>query len=240
MARALQTFSAKEATMEDPRRLIVRLAVAVAAADGRLSGEEMHALERLDEAGFGPLSALALQEIERAAREPIDIRATCAALRSIGPQAVALVFSALADVAESDGVSQAELDLLRSIAVLLEVPPAHATGILARGSEPAASSSPRRPVTQPTQPVPSSEAPTESEELTRARALLGIDQGADRRALDAAYLALVERYDPGKVTAFGPEFVVLAVRRLADITAAYEAMLETGMKVEPEGEEDLQ
>jgi hypothetical protein len=63
--------------------------------------------------------------------------------------------------------------------------------------------------------------------------LLGIGQCVDRRTLDAAYLALVERYDPGKVIPFGPEFVALAVRRLSDITAAYETMLETGMEAEP-------
>ena len=224
--------------MEDPRRLIVRLAVAVAAADGRLSGDEMRALERLDKAGFGPLSSLALEEIERGAHAPMDVRATCAGLRSLGAQASALLFTALADIAESDGLSQPELRLLRTIAVLLEVPPAHATGILARLLEAPTPEEPRAPVESAPSPTPPRPA-REGAALARARALLGIGPRTDKRALDAAYLTLVERYDPARVIAFGPEFVVLAVRRLSDVTAAYEALLETGRELAPEEEEVL-
>jgi hypothetical protein len=39
--------------------------------------------------------------------------------------------------------------------------------------------------------------------------------------VDAAYRAVIERYQPIKVIDLGPEFAVLAVRRLAAATAAF-------------------
>jgi hypothetical protein len=46
---------------------------------------------------------------------------------------------------------------------------------------------------------------------------------ADGR-IDAAYLELVECYNPAKVVGFGMEFVALAVRKLAEVTVAFETV----------------
>jgi hypothetical protein len=52
----------------DFRRMIARLAVAVMAADGRATPNEILALERLADRGLGPLRSLVGSEIERTAR----------------------------------------------------------------------------------------------------------------------------------------------------------------------------
>jgi hypothetical protein len=180
--------------MEDPRRLIIRLAVAVSDPRDWLSGGEMRALERLNDAGFGPLSGLAVEEMGRAAHQPTDVRATCAALRSLHAQPCA---------------------------------PAHAIGILVQLFE----AVPRGPS------VNAASQATATDELARARALLGIQADAERTTVDAAYRALVARYDPSSMMPFGSGFVALAVRRLSDVTTAYITVLESG--VEPGLAEDL-
>jgi DnaJ-domain-containing protein 1 len=60
--------------------------------------------------------------------------------------------------------------------------------------------------------------------LARASARLGIEPGADADSIDEAYRRIIARYDPTRVLPLGPEFAALAVRRLADATAAYETL----------------
>jgi DnaJ-domain-containing protein 1 len=66
------------------------------------------------------------------------------------------------------------------------------------------------------------ERPADGLDLDRARSLLGVGPHATRDEIDAAYLRLVAFYDPAKVMDLGPEFVVLAVRRLGQATTAYQ------------------
>jgi len=54
----------------DLGRLIARLAVAVIAADGRITTAELAALARVDDLDLGPLSDVAREEIERAIHGP--------------------------------------------------------------------------------------------------------------------------------------------------------------------------
>jgi DnaJ-domain-containing protein 1 len=63
-------------------------------------------------------------------------------------------------------------------------------------------------------------------DIERAYRVLGIDAGASRARLEAAYLQLVERYNPAKVEDLGTEFTSLAVRKLAEVTAAFETVRE--------------
>ena len=60
-------------------------------------------------------------------------------------------------------------------------------------------------------------------ELNWALPLLGLGAGASADQTDAAYAALVRRYNPAGVIDLGPEFAVLAVQRLNAITEAYVA-----------------
>lgn len=66
------------------------------------------------------------------------------------------------------------------------------------------------------------ERPADGLDLDRARSLLGVGPHATRDDVDAAFLRLVAFYDPAKVMDLGPEFVVLAVRRLGQATTAYQ------------------
>jgi uncharacterized tellurite resistance protein B-like protein len=241
-----------------PRRLIVRLAVAVMAADGRITVPELEAIERLDRLGLGPLGTLVREEIQRAMEAPIDVRAACAELAPLSAEAGAVILTALAEIATSDRILSArEAEMLETIARLLQVPPAVAAQVLesalgacgpaaggAAALDAGAAAEAARPgaARAPEPPSPERAAaarPASPRELDamrreigavrratpeRAWRMLGIEPGASRAELDAAYVALVRHYDPAKVTDLGPEFAALAVRRLAEITAAYEAL----------------
>jgi len=61
-------------------------------------------------------------------------------------------------------------------------------------------------------------------ELGQAYRLLGVEPGARPEEVDAAYAALLARYDPLKVIELGPEFAVLAVRKLRVVTHAFEVV----------------
>ena len=63
-----------------------------------------------------------------------------------------------------------------------------------------------------------------SPDLERAYRVLGIDLGVSRAQLNAAYLGLVNRFDPSKFAERGGEFTIFAVRRLAEATAAFETV----------------
>ena len=66
-------------------------------------------------------------------------------------------------------------------------------------------------------------------EATREReedpyAVLGLDPGASREEVKAAYRRLVAQYHPDKVSHLGKEFQDLAHRRLIEIQRAYERL----------------
>ena len=217
----------------DPRRLIARLAVAVMVADGRITPSEYDALERLDALGLGPLSNLAEDEIRAATRHPIDLRATCEGLARATPQAAAVILSVLAEIAASDSsVSPAELDTQRSVATLLGLETSETVHILSAamteyGATLAVdSAAPSSAASNPEYVEERAVTPTVHQaELERAYRVLGIDAAASRAGVDAAYLELVERYNPSKVADLGAEFAALAVRRLAEATSAFETVL---------------
>lgn len=228
----------------DPRRLIARLAVAVMVADGQITPSEYEALEGLDALGLGPMSDLAADEIRNATRQPIDLRATCEGLAQATPEAAALIMCVLAEIAASDRtVSHAELETLHTVAGLLGLNPTEAAHILGAamneygatlgtedGESPGGLTHSRRePVTvirMRGEEAPAADPPaTGGAALQHAYRVLGIDAAASRSHLDAAYLGLVERYNPVKVAGLGAEFAALAVRKLVEATAAFETVL---------------
>jgi DnaJ-domain-containing protein 1 len=203
----------------DLGRSIARLAVAVMLADGRMTTAEVAALGGLDALGLGPLGTVAREEIERAVREPIDVRATCAALPRLDGNAAALLLDALAQVAASDRLlAPRERDVFETIARHLGVGPAGAAHVLARAV--AGASEGERDAAGP-----HPDAPAADPALRGALRVLGLEPGAGRARIEAAFLDLVQRYDPAKVADLGPEFAALAVRRLAKIADAYETAL---------------
>jgi uncharacterized tellurite resistance protein B-like protein len=208
----MATFRIGEGRIEDgTRHAVARLVAAVMVADGRLAPAEIDAAARLDRAGFGPLIPLVNVELERATRGPLEIGPACAELRASGPAVAGSVVSLLSRVAASDGtVAAAEEELLTGIASLLGADV---------GDLPAAPSRDRRDgaVSGAGHPL--------GRDSAEALALLGLHAGATAEDATTAYLQLVERYDPLKVAPLGVEFVVLAVRRLADVTAAYERVV---------------
>lgn len=206
---------------DDPRRTIARLAVAVLAADDRIVAPELEAITRLDRFGLGPLAALAREELGRCLREPVDVEAACRGLGAIAPEATAHVFAALAEVAASDRMlAEQELEVLERVASGLGLDAEEAERILTqavaadRGQarKPAPNSAATRDVAPPPSPV------------AAACRLLGFAALPRPEELEAAYLRLVERYDPAKVGPLGAEFAALAVRRLMAITAAFETV----------------
>lgn len=201
----------------DLRRLIARLALAVMAADGRVTRAELDALSRFDALGLGPLEDVAREEIERALQKPIDVAETCIALPPLTHQAADLLLGALADLAASDGLlSPREREMFHLVAGHLGLDAAAAARVLERAlaarkpiaSAPAAGDGDERRV-----------------EVRRALAVLGLEPGAVLGRIDEAFLECVQRYDPAKVGELGPEFAALAVRRLAAITDAYEVAI---------------
>jgi len=232
----------------DPRRLIARLAVAVMVADGQITPSEYEALERLDGLGLGPLSDLAEDEIRNATRQPIDLRATCEGLAQATPEAAAVIMSVLAEIAASDrSVSRAELETLHTVAKLLGLNGSDAAHILSAvmseyGATLCGDDSVRSGDLPPSRPErvsvirngdgeAAATAPaTEHAELQHAYRVLGIDAATSRAHLDAAYLGLVERYNPVKVAGLGAEFAALAVRKLVEATAAFETVLEAQLE----------
>jgi len=227
-------------TTTDIRRLIVRLAVGMMIADGRVCVGELDALEQLDALGLGPLSDLAGDEIRRAKRESIDMRPICELLASAAPEAAPVIVAVLADIAASDGeVSFPEIALLRSVAARLGVAPeelehmidaalvnhgAHIAAPVAAEPRPGAPDKLRPKVSPDSATLREVHAsrPSLDPRVANACRVLGVSVGADRCQLEAAYAALLERYNPSKAMALGAEFAALAVRKLSEITAAFE------------------
>ncbi len=202
----------------DLGRLIARLAVSVIAADGRITASELAALERLDELGLGPLAPVARAEIERAVHVPVDVEATCAALPPLPDEAATLLVAVLADIAASDRVlAPRERETFTTVADRLGVEPAVAARLL----EVAAGHLPSEPPPEPPSRAGERAGAADAARLQALRRL-GLEPGASRADVDAAYLGLVRRYDPAKVAELGPEFAALAIRRLAAATDAYD------------------
>ncbi len=222
-------------TDSDPRRMIARLAVAVLVADGRITNDELDALECLDGLGLGPISDRAEGEIQRARREVIDVAAACAPLAGASAQAVETIMATLTELAASDGrISAAEVQVLERVAEcllfkpeqlvrLLEAVTAHPGVHIEHSIQPLR----REPTAPPPTTGSSAPAPPREPRLSTESAfkMLGLAPGSSRAQIDAAYLELVDRYQPGHVLNLGPEFVVLAVRKLGKATIAYEAAL---------------
>ena len=76
--------------------------------------------------------------------------------------------------------------------------------------------------------APTAAARASGEPLAAAYAVLGLEPGASAAAVDEAYRAVIERYQPIKVLDLGPEFAILAVRRLAAATAGYTMIVGAG------------
>ena len=206
----------------DLGRLIARLAVAVVAADGRLTPTELAALKRLDGLGIGRLANAARLEAERAVHEPVDVRATCAALPPLCEDVALLLLAILAEIAVSDRLlAPREREILNTVAESLGV-----DGVVAGRILEAATCSP--PYAGELKSIPGlrdEAVPRERANSHRAFRALGLEPGASQARLDTSYLELIERYDPARVGHLGPEFAALAVRRLASITDAYEVAL---------------
>lgn len=207
----------------DPRRLLAQLAVAVIAADGRVTTSELEAVARLDDLGLGRLSALVEEELRSAAHRRIDLAATCRLLRERVPDAAPVILAALAQLAASDrALAESELALLGQAASGLGLSSADAQDILSSVlSGPAPSSAPAAAPATPQPPAPGV-APA----VGQALALLGLDASARRADLDERYRQLVARYDPAKVIDLGPDFAALAIRKLGELTDAYEVVAD--------------
>ncbi|HVN83426.1 MAG TPA: TerB family tellurite resistance protein [Candidatus Binatia bacterium] len=215
----------------DPRRLVVRLAVAVMTADGRITAAERDVVTALEGIGLGPLSDLIDDEIQRAIRQPPDLVAACDQLADISPEAALVIMAVLCEIAASDrSVTARELATLSSIAAQLGLRADDLEHLL--GSAMAAYDAPlvAEPVVPPSDVsgVSGTADVARDPGLERALCVLGLSSNADRARVDAAYLDLVTRYNPTKVIDLGVEFVALAIRKLAMITEAFEYVRDAG------------
>jgi tellurite resistance protein len=211
---------------DDPRRLIARLAVAIAAADGHVTPNELLATEELDLLGLGRLSRLVQEELVAAVDQPIELRETCAGLVGLGPQTGAIILTVLAHIAASEGaVSPREREAYGTIAACLGIPGRDAGHILDAAI--AATHARRAQPEEAAERAPAAPAVGAS---ARARAwrVLGLEPGTPRDRLEAAYLAAVERYDPAKVMPLGADFVRLSIRKLAELTDAFDEVRAAG------------
>jgi uncharacterized tellurite resistance protein B-like protein len=222
---------------DDPRIAIARLAAALMVADARVTSTELAALAGLERLGLGSLEAATREALIEAAEAPIDVSATCAALSAIGPDAGALVLAVLADIVTSDGViDPREGELLAQIGLYLRVPGRERGEIIHGAATRNAAAAERTghaiPVRPDDEAVERAAAPPRtpgvpSDALAGAYAVLGLQVGAPLAAVESAYRAIVERYQPAKVIDLGPEFAVLAVRRLAAATAAFTRLCDS-------------
>lgn len=203
-------------------RSIARLGVAIATADRRVTSEEIAAFGHLDALGLGSLADAVREALEQAAEEPVDVAATCAALRPLSEQAAALLLTVLAEIATSDReLAPSERAVFDDIARGLGL---RAT-IAARILDAAQRDGDGRDDGEPA-PAEPSQRPW-NDHVQRAFQLLRLDPRATREVLDATYMAFVQRYDPHKMSELGADFAALAVRRLATITDAYDVARAT-------------
>jgi uncharacterized tellurite resistance protein B-like protein len=224
---------------QDPRRSIARLAAAVMTADGRITPDECAALARFDRLGLGPLATLIETEVMRAMEGSLDVAADCATLASLGPHAAAVILATLTEIAASDRqLSPRELEVLRDTGTRLGLAEPELLHVLETTLQPGAatpagtppsSASPQNTLAPQSHPAPRA-APEEparhdfAPELAYAYGILGVPSGSDAATVDAAYLAIIERYNPAKLFDLGTDFAALAIRRLARTTAAFETI----------------
>ena len=188
-------------SMEEPRRVIARLAVAIMAADGRITTSEMDTVSHLDGLGLGDLAGPVREEIEAATRHPIDPTEACAQLPSLPREAAATIVAALAEIALADKVlSRRESHVLVLIARALgladeETEEIVRASLAAHGGrvsgEADSPPSPHAPAEVEPSP-PSAAAPEgvtdETSRLAWAQHMLGIGADAAREQVDEAYL----------------------------------------------------
>jgi DnaJ-domain-containing protein 1 len=203
----------------------------VIVADGRVTAGELEELGLLDCLGLGRLSELAQEEMRRAVDQPIDVRTACGLLREQLPDAAPTILGALAALAASDqDVSEPELKLLADMASELGLALAEAEAILGavfRSTQPGATRASGVPSQQAARPSlePAAHAPIDAG-LGHALLVLGLNNLTGRADLDVSYRRLIERYDPAKVIDLGPDFAALAVRKLAEVTDAYQVAVD--------------
>jgi hypothetical protein len=199
-----------------PRVAIARLVAAMMVADRRLTTEEIDEARRLDHIGLGPLSPIVNDELQRATRRPIDVGDACRALSGTGSGLIGTVLSVLADVAASDGaVDDDERRMFATIANRLGARMAEIQDYL----EPA---EPRGAVETAAPAAAAGRGVVQGDDGAETLRAFGLGTTASPADVDAAYLRLVEQYDPVKVAPLGADFVVLAVRKLAALTELYE------------------
>jgi len=194
-----------------PRHAMARLVAAMMVANRRIAAGEIDHVARLDHVGLGTLGPLVLDELERAKRMPIDVERTCEVLSGTDPALIRRVLSALAEVAASDGsIDDDERRVFTAIATALGTRVLgvedHLEGALPSFRSAAA---PRRAVSD--------------DGHADVLGALGLRAPAMRAEIDAAYLRLVDQYDPVRVAPLGADFVVLVIRKLGAVTDAYEA-----------------
>jgi uncharacterized tellurite resistance protein B-like protein len=198
-----------------PRAAIARLVAAMMVADRRLATAEIDEASRLDHIGLGPLSPIVRDELQRATRIPIDVGDACTALSGTGPALIGTVLSVLAHIAASDGaVDDDERRMFATIANRLGARMAEIQDYL--------ESDESGDVETTTAGAPLRSAVRADDRADTLRAL-GLGSTAGPAEVDAAYLRLVEQYDPAKVAPLGADFVVLVVRKLAALSDLYEA-----------------
>jgi len=203
--------------MRDPRRGLAQLAVAVMTADGRVNQFEIAAVSRLESLGLGSLAQVVQNEMESVVQgTAIDVVGSCEALGSLRPEWAAAILSTLASIATSDReVSIPEVETLTAIGLGFGLPETTTQEILRLSAAGQAG----KPTTADSR-LASTTTP-----IAWASRTMGIEPAAGVDELNARYFDLVRTFDPAKMIDLGPEFVVLAVHRLSDVTAAYQVLV---------------
>lgn len=216
----------------DPATALARLAGGVIVADGRVSAAELASAEVLDHLGLGPMRQRLLAELERTREGLLELEPAIVTVAQLSPRARAVVFEVLTELAAADGeLNENEAALLDRLATRWDLEAPTRTRAKAEGA-PAAARAVRVPV-EVQEPAPPGSEPAAprtaspragdglSPEALQALAVLGLPPDASPAAVEEAFRALVHRYDPAHVIDLGPEFAILAIRRLSRIADAY-------------------
>jgi DnaJ like chaperone protein len=182
----------------------IALAAKMARADGFVSTGEFQAFQRLFQVPDGErANAERFWRVAQGSIAGWDAYARQAA-ELLGPGSPVLedLIEALLTIATVDGVHAGELELLDQIAPIFGFTDAEWARIRARHV-----------------------APGEDD----PHAVLGVEPGADRAAIKAAYRGLVKRHHPDAHVAEGlpAEFIRVAEARMAAINAAYAALTKS-------------
>jgi DnaJ-domain-containing protein 1 len=221
------------ATM-DPAAALARLAVGVMLADGRVTAEEWATARTLDQLGLGPMRERIRAELEEAAAGSLDFAPAIATVAQFPSRARSVVFEVLSQLAAADGeLSSGEVAFLERCAAQWQL--AAEAGTERSTLEEAAPQLGRRVPIRAVEETPAREEAQSPEEggvgvrqqgaeeraLEQALAVLGLPPNASAAAVEQAFRTLVQRYDPAAMLDLGPEFVLLAIRRLQQIADAY-------------------